>query len=186
MFLEPSLISIIIAKLRGGKFKNLSNVVFKGYFLFIGAFLLQGLFGLLNNSTSSEIKYFVSNYSFHIIFLSYLLLIITSLLNIKKVYMKLFMIGILLNFIVIMANGGKMPVYFSPKLDIDETVIEEREYDIIHTPADEDTKFFILADIITIPKPYPLPKIISIGDIFIMAGVFVFFQKEMLNNLSQT
>lgn len=186
MFLEPSLLSMAIAKLRGGKLKNLSNVEFKGYFLFISAFLLQGLLAFFNNSDFQKIKYFANTYFYYIILLSYIMMIIASLINIRKTYMKLFLIGIVLNFIVIMANGGKMPVYFSPNLNIKETVIEEREYDIIHTVADENTKFIFLADIITIPKPYPLPKILSLGDVFIMAGVFVFFQKEMLSDLSQT
>jgi hypothetical protein len=91
-----------------------------------------------------------------------------------------------LNFIVIMANGGKMPVYFPPDLNVSEEVIEEREYDIIHTGVDENTRLFFLADIICIPKPYPLPKILSIGDLFIMAGIYMFFQREMLSNRSQT
>ncbi|TJX67816.1 hypothetical protein E8P77_03800 [Soehngenia saccharolytica] len=186
MFLEPSLLSMAIAKLRGGKLKNLSNVEFKGYFLFISAFLLQGLLAFLNSSDYSVIKYFISNYSYFMILLSYTMMIVASLINFRKVYMRLFLIGIILNFIVIMANGGKMPVYFSPRLNIEETVIEEREYDIIHTGVDENTKLVFLADIITIPKPYPLPKILSIGDVFIMAGVFMFFQKEMLSDLSQT
>jgi len=43
----------------------------------------------------------------------------------------------------------------------------------------KDTKFVYLADIILIPRPYPLPKILSLGDIFLMIGVFVFFQEEM-------
>lgn len=186
MFLEPSLLSIIVAKLRHGKFSNLSNVNFSGYFLFIGAFLLQGLLAFLKSSDYSVINYFISNYSYFMILLSYTMMIVASLINFRKVYMRLFLIGIILNFIVIMANGGKMPVYFSPRLNIEETVIEEREYDIIHTGVDENTKLVFLADIITIPKPYPLPKILSIGDVFIMAGVFMFFQKEMLSDLSQT
>lgn len=186
MFLEPSFLSIVIAKIRGGKFNNLSNVIFKGYFLFIAAFLIQAFLGLLNNSDSLTIKKFIVNFSYYLIALSYILMIVASLMNIKKIYMKLFLIGIILNFVVIMANGGKMPVYFPPDLNINEDVIEEREYDIIHVKADEDTKLFFLADIIYIPEPYPLPKILSVGDLFIMAGVFMFFQREMLSDKSQT
>jgi len=186
MFIEPSFLSIAIAKIRGGKINNIANVNFKGYFLFIAAFLMQGFLGLLNNSDILTIKKFVSNYSYYVITLSYIMMIGASLMNVKKIYMKLFLIGIILNFIVIMANGGKMPVYFPPDLNVSEEVIEEREYDIIHTGVDENTRLFFLADIICITKPYPLPKILSIGDLFIMAGIYMFFQREMLSNRSQT
>jgi hypothetical protein len=90
MFIEPSFLSIAIAKIRGGKINNIANVNFKGYFLFIAAFLMQGFLGLLNNSDILTIKKFVSNYSYYVITLSYIMMIGASLMNVKKIYMKLF------------------------------------------------------------------------------------------------
>ncbi|WP_094548988.1 DUF5317 family protein [Petroclostridium xylanilyticum] len=52
---------------------------------------------------------------------------------------------------------------------------------ITHTLITSSTRLSILADIIAIPKPYPLPKVLSIGDIFIAFGVFVFIQEAMLS-----
>ena len=63
----------------------------------------------------------------------------------------------------------------------DETILPYREFDIKHMGINKNTKFKYLADIILIPKPYPLPKIISIGDIFLMSGIFMFFQEETFN-----
>lgn len=94
--------------------------------------------------------------------------------------MKLFLIGVILNFIVIFGNGGKMPVSLNGINGIyQEVELPERTYDIKHVALNKDTKFIYLADIILIPRPYPLPKILSIGDIFIILGTFVFFQVEM-------
>ena len=57
--------------------------------------------------------------------------------------------------------------------------IELRTSDIKHEAMTEDTRLPFLGDIIRIPPPYPLPKILSIGDIFLIVGVFVFFQEGM-------
>lgn len=181
MFIEPSVLGILIAKLKGGKFKKLENVEIKGlYLIFISALIQVGLSLIKRfNTDFSEVIY--SNYLIYIIFISYLLLIRVALLNIKKVYMKLFLIGIILNLVVIMANSGKMPVSITGFKGIyTESELPEREFDIKHTNVNKDTKFRLLADIILIDRPYPLPKILSLGDLFIMGGVFFFFHSEML------
>lgn len=181
MFLEPSIISIVLAKLRGGKLINLENVNIRGWYLFIISAIIQILLSFskkmglaLGNLTFED--YFVY---FHA--LSYLLMVICIIINIKRSYMKLFLIGIILNFLVIFSNGGQMPVSLEGVKGINNEVeIEERDYDIKHKSINKDTKFIYLSDIILIPPPYPLPKILSIGDLFLMAGVFVFFQEEMI------
>lgn len=170
MFIEPTVLSLIIGKLRGGSFRNIENVHIKGWYLLIFAALIQVLLSLFK----------VSEYLLLFISITYILMIITTIFNIKRSYMKLFLIGVVLNFIVIFGNGGKMPVSINGIKGIhQETRLPERTYDIKHAALNKDTKFVYLADIILIPRPYPLPKILSIGDIFIMVGTFMFFQVEM-------
>jgi hypothetical protein len=41
------------------------------------------------------------------------------------------------------------------------------------------TNLWLLGDIINIPPPYPFPQTISIGDIFIALGAFLFIQNNM-------
>ena len=181
MFIEPSVLSILIAKLKGGKFKNLENVEIKGFYLIGISALIQLSLSLLKRLNNEFTQTIISNYLIYIILISYLLLILVALLNIKKVYMKLFLIGIILNLLVIMANNGKMPVSITGIKGIyTQTELPEREFDIKHTNLDKDTRLRLLADIILIDRPYPLPKILSIGDLFIMGGVFFFFHSEML------
>ena len=180
MFIEPTLISVIIAKLRGGRFKNLENVHIRAWYLLILSALIQGILSLFKYSNIYNINYFIVNYKTVIIGITYLLMIITAILNINKNYIKVFLIGIILNLIVIVGNGGHMPVSLEGIKGINqETILPEREFDIKHVAVNKDTKFVYLADIILIPRPYPLPKILSLGDIFLMIGVFVFFQEEM-------
>lgn len=118
----------------------------------------------------------------------YLTLLYVSLLNIKKSYMMLFSIGTLLNFIAIAANGFKMPVY------IPDTIMNAEAQklfllsgkDLIHSLLTEDTKFKILCDIIPLHSPYPFPKTISIGDVFLLAGIFAFWQKLLFESATQS
>ncbi|HMM70297.1 MAG TPA: DUF5317 domain-containing protein [Gudongella oleilytica] len=181
MFLEPSVLSIALAKLRGGKIKNLEKVSIKGYWMFILAAILQGALSFGKLYKLPLVERLTGDWLVYVMLLTYTVMLITVIINYEKSYMKLFFIGLLLNMAVILWNDGRMPVSMDGIQGIgQETVLPDREMDIKHVAVDKDTRLVWLADIILIPKPYPLPKIISIGDIFIMGGVFLFFQKEML------
>ncbi len=98
--------------------------------------------------------------------------------NINKSYMMLFFLGTLLNFIAIASNGFKMPVLVSEILgDVEaKKLYLQTGQDLIHSLLTDRTKFKFFCDIITIPPPYPFSKTISIGDVFLLAGVFAFWQ----------
>ena len=98
MFLEPSIISILIAKIRKGKFMNLEGVDIKGWYLFIIAALIQASLSIFKRFDISFGNITFNDYFPYIYAFSYILMIICIVLNIKKVYMKIFLIGIILNF----------------------------------------------------------------------------------------
>ncbi len=108
----------------------------------------------------------------------YIGLLHVSFLNIKKSYMILFFLGTLFNFLAIAANGFKMPVYVSELL----TDIEAKRMflasgkDLVHTLLTEETRLKFLCDIFTLHPPYPFSKTISVGDIFLLSGIFAFWQ----------
>lgn len=108
----------------------------------------------------------------------YLGLLYVSFLNIKKSYMMLIFMGTLFNFLAIAANDFKMPVYVSELL----TDVEAKKTfllsgnDLIHSLLTEETKFKILCDIFTLLPPYPFPKTISVGDVFLLSGIYAFWQ----------
>lgn len=179
MILEPAVLSIIIAKIRAGKFKNLGNVNIKGwYFLIVSAGIQLSLSLLKVIDRPFSIR-LVEDYFFYIMLLSYLFLGLVIFLNIFKLSMKIFLIGFLLNSLVIFSNGAKMPVAIDGIDGSKNIKIELRTSDIKHEAMTEDTRLPFLGDIIRIPPPYPLPKILSIGDVFLIVGVFVFFQEAM-------
>jgi hypothetical protein len=90
------------------------------------------------------------------------------------------MIGITLNLIPTITNGGRMPVSKNALLKlnmIDQLKILQEDIVITHTLITNSTKFKFLSDII--PVKYFLPKVISIGDIVLSIGIFLMIQKFM-------
>lgn len=184
MFLEPAFVSIILVFIRKGSLKKLKDVNIKGWYILFFAASIQAFISLSLRFNVAE-NFVLNNFKILIIF-SYLLLIVAIIMNIEKKHMRLFLIGIVLNLIVIAGNNGKMPVSLTGIKGINaETTLPQREFDIKHVGINENTRFKLLADIILIPKPYPFPKILSIGDIFLMLGIFVFFQEEIFNKKNE-
>ena len=114
----------------------------------------------------------------------YIALLYVSFLNIKKSYMMLFFFGTLFNFVAIAANDFKMPVYVSELLSDYEAkrMLLLSGKDLVHSLLTEKTKFKFLCDIITLYPPYPFPKTISVGDVFLLSGIFAFWQDLFCEN----
>lgn len=182
MFIEAIVLGLIVAIFRKGKIRNIENMHIKGWYLFLIAGLIQGAVSWLKGKNQLLGPEFFDKYFFYIHLITYLLMLTGIILNIKMRFMKFLLIGLVLNFIVIFANGGKMPVSFknAPGYEHYTEEMPDKEFDIKHTLVSEDTKFVYLADVIVLPRPYPLARIISIGDIFLMIGVYLFFQEAMV------
>jgi hypothetical protein len=56
---------------------------------------------------------------------------------------------------------------------------------ITHTLINDRTVLRFLGDIFVLPKPYPRPKIFSIGDVVMALGIFVYIQKIMIKKLKK-
>jgi hypothetical protein len=114
----------------------------------------------------------------------YIALLYVSFFNIKKSYMMLFFLGTLFNFVAIAANDFKMPVYVSELLsdfEAKKTFLLSGK-DLVHSLLTEETKLKFLCDIITLHPPYPFPKTISVGDVFLLSGIFAFWQDLFCEN----
>ncbi|NLJ58834.1 MAG: DUF5317 domain-containing protein [Tissierellia bacterium] len=156
---------------------NKYTLKIKGYKILILAAVIQITAQFIFNRNNS-----IQILSFN--WIIYIAILYVSLININKSYMFLFFGGTLLNFTAIASNGFKMPVYI-PDSFIDSEI--QRLFllsgkDLIHTLLTEDTKFKFLCDIITLPSPYPFPKTISVGDIFLLAGIYAFWQDLLFNS----
>jgi len=86
-----------------------------------------------------------------------ILLIGWTLLNLRAPGIGLAAVGAVCNFAVVLANGGRMPIYGYAMSDA------------IHVPADSQTQLSLLADRLSVPGPWPY-SMISVGDALIVAG----------------
>jgi hypothetical protein len=113
-----------------------------------------------------------------LILLSYVPLVVFTAANVRLPGMGLIAVGLGANLLVMLANGGLMPV--SPEsiqaaAREEETVVGARTPSAkgIVLPASE-TRLAFLSDTIvtpTLPRPLPSRKIISIGDILTFLGL---------------
>jgi len=183
MVIETMATSLVLGKARGGKIRNIGETNIRGWYFFLAGFGVEFVSVLINSRDLLGLSQFLNNYFIYIHGISYLMIFAGLILNFNKKSMILIFIGTLLNLIVIMANSGQMPVsgeglQLAGLLENLEALKSQSV--ITHTLITENTRFSILGDIIRISKPYPFPKLLSIGDIFIAIGVFFFLQKAMV------
>ena len=95
-------------------------------------------------------------------------------------------LGVMLNLLVIAANGGFMPISpdtltrLNPGASPDPWETSTHRHHskgIVLMKA--ETCFWVLSDILVLPPPFPLPTAFSIGDVFIAGGAFLLLQKAM-------
>ena len=107
------------------------------------------------------------------------LVLLALLVNVRQPGFLLIAAGALLNFTVVVANGGQMPVSPEavaalmgaptlPTTDFTNSVI-----------AGPETRFALLGDIFVLPRPFPLANVFSIGDVLIGVGGAWFIVRTM-------
>jgi len=152
------IISIIIGLLRNGKLSSLSQISLKRIELIVLACLIQGGIIFLGSKKSK----FVLDYSSYMIIFSYIVLLLAVWYNKELKGMNFITLGIIFNFMVIVANGGHMPVLLSSlyKAGLDDfaLVLKEGTY-VTHALITEKTLFRFLADVIPLSPPLPDPSV---------------------------
>lgn len=178
MYLMLVIFAMIIGLLRGGELERLYHVSIDGVYFFAAALLLRGMIWFLGIVDLSTFL----GYSSILLILSYLILTIASIANLRVPGFKYITLGVLLNFFVIIVNGGRMPVLINEQIaqDMNANVLLEQGQNMIHSLRNSDTMFAFLGDVIPLPKTFPDSSILSVGDLMIFIGLFVFIQKIML------
>ncbi|WP_400162346.1 DUF5317 domain-containing protein [Brevibacillus sp. TJ4] len=164
MLLDVILASFLVALLRGGRVKELPK--FNRVYLLVVTIALQicAAFFPLQGGV------FIS--------IAYVFILAFLLSNRQYEDMRIFSVGWFLNAIAIWTNGGKMPIDLeqASKLPYDlEPVINGTNFK--HNVLTESSNFPFLTDVIYMP--FIIPRVISIGDIFIMLGAFLLVQRLM-------
>jgi len=176
--------AVFIALARGGRFSALVNVPVRWGLLPILAFAVQALFiyqapGQKQNGVWSWQEY--------LFLTSHLLLLITVWANRALPGMLWVGIGLLLNLAVMAANGGWMPVApeagikagysgLAPSLEAGMRLYSSKN--IVLPP--ESTALRWLSDVFVLTRPFPVPSVFSIGDLFVAGGILLLIQGAML------
>jgi hypothetical protein len=166
----------------GGRVGNLAHVELKWAWLAPLAFLMQAYLIFFPADTAGGL---LSARSL-LLTISHILLFVVVWQNRDLGGVKLIGLGLLLNFLVMMLNGGFMPItpdalvqigYDGNVAQMQTGYIVGRTKNMVAEPG--DARLWFLSDIMVIPKPFPIPAALSVGDVVIVMGVFLFLKESM-------
>jgi hypothetical protein len=180
ILLQALALSTIVGFLRGGKLSHLRFVSLRWPVVPLLCFASQVV--ILRLATSRTAGFDLLAVA---LLLSNLALLLTAAANRHIPGMALLGLGLLLNLVVMLANGGYMPI--APEtmarigysgaaaLPAGTRLIGYKDVVLPHG----QTALFILSDILVLPWPFA-PNAFSIGDVLIAAGAFVTVQWAFL------
>jgi hypothetical protein len=172
MLLDAGMLVLIVALVAGGRLSRLRDFELRAPVLFIFAALAKVAVAILGARGSP-----VALHAGGLLNLAaYLLLLIVLGLNWRMWGMRIAALGVLLNFLVVAANGGTMPV----ARDLAERagnqtmlrLLDSPTY-ISHKPITPATRLRPLADVLPLPLLLPRPRFFtpgSVGDVILTIG----------------
>lgn len=170
MLIAGVVVAIVVGYLRKGKISNFENVQFKLWYLVTVAFLIQ--FISFNEQIINEELFYILH------LLSYVIIMGVFILNRHLKSVWIVAAGHLMNFLVIAVNQGKMPVRMTDR--IMELTGGNPYFDRGHMMLVEETRLKIFADLFVLDIPVIPISVFSIGDVFLVLGIFLLIQKGML------
>jgi hypothetical protein len=182
MVYDGIVIGLIVGFIRAG-WRNglaaLSQIRINGGLIFPLLLGIQLLLYALHGKISIIEKY--NGYMFMVVYAAGLYML---WLNRKEKGFWWIFAGVALNFIVMLANGGKMPVSVEATASVFDPVYAQILTEGVavskHAALDDSTLLPFLGDIIPITTPYPISQVISIGDVVMNFGIFIYLQNVML------
>lgn len=169
MLLDVILVSFAVAYLRGGRLKSVPKF---NYLVFLVVSILLQFIAVWFHESAGV---FIS--------VAYIAMLCFFYANREHEDIRVFMIGWFLNALVIWLNKGRMPIDLeqAKKLPFSvEPLLNGSDFK--HSILTNDTLLPFLGDIIHMP--IIIPRIISIGDLFIILGAFLLIQRIMNKPIS--
>jgi hypothetical protein len=180
--LLAALAGFIIALLRGGTLRGLAFLPIRGRGVILIALLMQYPIVYLPDEKASGHL----NLERGLLLLSHLLILGIVWINRRLPGFRAIGLGLLLNSVVMMANGGYMPIEpgVLESLGRQHMVTKmESGYRVLHSKdillTREETRLWLLSDIFAFDAPLLPPMGCSPGDVLIAVGAFVFIQSAM-------
>lgn len=166
-------LALTLAVLRGGRLVNLGDIELTAWWLlFIALGLQLGTNYLPDRSWSEWV-------GVTMVLASFGLLMIMVLLNRSKPGMWIAGLGVLMNFVVIAANGG-MPVLAGAAEVASGFTVSDPDLSgtFMHVPLTESSRLAFFADVIPL-RLAGVGEVISVGDIFLALGLGLFLEHEL-------
>jgi len=179
------IIGLLWSYLRKGRIRYLTDRPIKWKGLAIGAFGIQLVI-------FSDLP-FVSAFSQSLLaachILSYVMILIFVFLNRRDLGICILGIGVLLNFIAILSNGGYMPTTAEnlrmTSMAEHADALEQGKVSNNSVAMTGETLFPFLSDIFVLPAWLPLSNVFSIGDVLIGIGVCIYLIRNMQPPISE-
>ncbi|GAB6934610.1 MAG: DUF5317 domain-containing protein [Bacillota bacterium] len=173
MMVDGVLLGLVVALLRGGKLSRLADVRIRWAWVFIVLCVGQFALYLFRDHLPSVFR------MSHVWFLLAYVVMFSVLFQNRHIHgVHVMLLGGLLNFVVMVANGGYMPVSAEAASLISPTYIDPLPQGPYgkHILMTEETHLNFLGDIIPLLPPYPRQQVVSIGDVLINIGAFMAIQ----------
>lgn len=185
MLVDFIVVALVVGFLLRGRLANLAEVEVRGLVLAVLAVVVQYGIEYVDAAGWLDIRPFAP----YIYVATLLFLFAVIWLNRRSPAIVLMGAGIFLNFLVIAANGGKMPVSAEglAKAGMEEYIeILQGDTVLTHRLIGDETRLAFLADIFALPSPYPFPRVFSIGDVLLGVGACWFLIGGMTAHPSVT
>jgi len=177
---EAVMLGLFTGWLRKGTIKQLNHIYIITWPLIVLALFIQGAIWV---DFTFQVLYLNSLYPF-LYTGSFILLLASIIPHRHDIGLLVIGSGILLNLIVIAANGGMMPVDGTAlPAEVLESLAAGKKSPF-HTPIDAETLLPFLGDRITLF--YRPNQLLSLGDLVLGTGIFIFIQQKMLKNEDTT
>jgi len=166
----------------GGRASDLTHVQVKWGWLAPLAFLMQAYLIFFPAERAGDV---LSPRSLLLV-ASHVLLFVVIWQNRHLSGIKVIGLGLLLNFLVMIVNGGFMPItpetlvqigYDGNASQLETGYIVGRTKNVVAEPG--EASLWFLSDVMVIPRPFPIPTALSLGDLLIVLGVFFFLREAM-------
>ncbi|HEY3316634.1 MAG TPA: DUF5317 domain-containing protein [Bacillota bacterium] len=173
------LLALAVGWVRGGRIGRFTDFRFRYFGVILLGFAIQLLLRLSGPPGFEP----VVKLALPLHVLTYVLILSALAANLSTPGMKAITVGVALNFLVIAANGVRMPV----SREALERIGQEAQIPrliagkiLTHTLTGPGTHLRFLADVLFLPNPFPRPTIFSLGDVLMLVGVFILVQTVML------
>lgn len=181
---------MFVAWLQGGRLSSLGSLSLHWGGLAVAGFAVQTAF-IYQTPTQKM----VGRWSWQeFIFMgSYLLLLLAIWANRTTKGVWIIGLGLVLNLVVMAANGGWMPVtpeairavgytHLAPSLVSGTRVYSSKDIILLR----QETRLWYLSDVFVLSRPFPIPSICSVGDMLVALGAFLLIQDGMLRHRART